>query len=78
MKTAVGILMLGVLVAGCNKPGPVELHQDDADALLDVIRIAPPDSNLASSRVDSMVTLPEDQVRFAGKLQIAHVTFDAG
>jgi len=78
MKKTIVTFILGLIVAGCNKPGPVELQRDDADALLEVIRIAPADSNLAPSRVDSMVTLPEDQAKFAGQLQIAHVTFDAG
>ena len=75
---AVVLLMLGLAVVGCNKPGPVELRQDDTDALLEVVRIAPPDSNVSLSPVDSSATLPGDQVRFAGLLQVARVTFDGG
>jgi hypothetical protein len=80
MTKATAILSLGFAVAGCTKPGPVELRTDDENTLLEVFSIAPPDSDLAFPSIDSdsAALLPTDRQRFPGQLQIAHVVNDAG
>ena len=77
-RFALFIAAIGVLLYGCNKPGPVELQQDDASAILEVSSVAQTDSNLGLATVDSSAVLPEDQGRFACLLQVARITFDAG
>ncbi len=77
-RFALFIAAIGVLLYGCNKPGPVELQQDDASAILEVSSVAQTDSNLGLAAVDSSAVLPEDQGRFACLLQVARITFDAG
>ncbi len=72
------VLILGVLLAACNKPAPVELQQEDTDGLLEVSAIAPSDSNFAFASVDSGAILPADRERFAGLLQLVHLTFNTG
>ena len=72
------IIAAGLWGSGCNKPAPVELHQDDSDVVLDVSSESQPDSSLGLGTVDSSAVLPEDQVKFAGLVQLAQLTFDAG
>ena len=68
MKKLSIILILGLAISGCTKPGPVELQEDDA--VLGVTSIVEADSIVVTASVDSTAMLPADQKRFRGLLQI--------
>src|SRR5436309_635531 len=74
-KLALIILTVEIVLCGCNKPAPVELQ---SDTLLEMSSVAQVDSNLGLATVDSSAILPEDQWKFPGLVQIAHLTFDGG
>ena len=77
-RSLVVILVAGLAGWACNNPAPVELQQDGSDVLLDLSSISQPDSSLGLSPIDSSALFPEDQIQFAGLVQIARLTFDGG
>lgn len=77
-RSALLILAMGLVLCGCTKPAPVELQQDEGDAILEITSVAQTDSSLGLPTVDSSAVLPEEQTRFAGLLQVARLRFDAG
>lgn len=75
---AISLVLMVLTLGGCSKPAPVELQSDSSDAGLEVTSITESDTSLGYASVDSGAVLPEDRVKFAGLLQIAHLTYDGG
>ncbi len=67
-------LLLGLAITACEKPAEVEIRPDSDD--IEVSAIANADTNYAAAQVDSGGVLPGDQLRFAGRLTIAKITYD--
>lgn len=78
-RSAFVIVTTALLLFGCNKPSPVELQQNEEDALLEVSSVVSTDSSFGLASIDSSVAvLPQDQGRFACLLQVARFQFDTG
>ena len=65
-------------IAGCKQPADIELTSDTSDENLEVYSVATSDPDIATSPVDSIAVLPEDQTKHFGLFVINSVTWDVG
>jgi hypothetical protein len=73
-------VLLAVLsfIAGCKQPADIELTSDSDGENLEVYSVASSDPDIATSPVDSIAVLPEEQTKHFGLFVINSVTWDDG
>ncbi|MFN0157519.1 MAG: hypothetical protein ACKVRP_05535 [Bacteroidota bacterium] len=77
MKLKISILLFASLIlAACEKPSEVELIPPGSEEI-EISAVSEADTNVATAQVDSGGILPSDHRRFAGRLTITKVTYDA-
>lgn len=67
-----------LLMAGCKQPADVELTSEVSDENLEVYSVTVSEPDVATSSVDSIAVLPEDQTKHDGLCVINSVTWDDG
>jgi hypothetical protein len=70
-------LFLILVLAGCQKPNPVEVTMDREEPQLEVTSLAMVDTSIYTA-IDTAAVTPADQDRFAGLLLVSNITFDGG
>jgi len=73
-----GVLLLGILLAGCEKPGPVGITPVDPDDVLLVEQIDRSNPQFDGQSVDSTGFPASSLFPFAGYFLVNHVSIDRG
>jgi hypothetical protein len=77
-RQILSVLLLGVLLAGCEKPGPVEITPVDPDDVLLVEQIDQTNLQFDGQSVDSTGFPASSLFPFAGYFLVNHVSIDRG
>jgi hypothetical protein len=77
-QIAVIIVMMGLMVGGCQQPTDVKLLSEPNATDLEIIPVAKPDTLIASTPVDSAAILPSEQVAYYGQFLLHSIRLDAG
>lgn len=80
MKTfsIIGLVLILLLLSGCQHPNPVEVITDTEEPQLEVTSLAMVDTSVYATGVDSLAVTPSDQADYAGLLLASKIKFDGG
>jgi hypothetical protein len=78
VKQTLFLVVIVLLLPGCQQPADVELRTEEDIAELEVVPVVRPDTLIVTSAVDTTAILPADQVSYVGQFAVNRVTLDAG